>query len=391
MLNKKIKVLGLLVFLTVLSVTWAGAQRGGDTSRTFKVKKGGTLVIEADNVYADIEIRVWNKSEVRVEVEGIPEDDLDDLEMGESGNTITVEYFGGGGGWRRSRQVTFMASVPSEFNLVLLTSGGDIEVDDEIKGSVEARTSGGDIEVDDVEGELLLRTSGGDITARNVVGDAELNTSGGDIEVGDVDGQLDVHTSGGDITVGVVKKDLEAKTAGGDVHVGDVGGYADVSTAGGDIILGNVSGTASLRTAGGDIELRSASGRVTAQTAGGDIELEKISGSCKAETAGGDIIIELTPSGNRGSSFETAGGDIELYIPSNAKTKIEARIRVRSDDHWYNDDHRRTEYQIYSDFKATTKDEDRRGISATFVLNGGGKTITLETANGDIYIKKLKK
>ncbi|MCZ6766007.1 MAG: DUF4097 family beta strand repeat-containing protein, partial [bacterium] len=143
-------------------------------------------------------------------------------------------------------------------------------------------------------------------------------------------------------------------------------------------------------TAGGDIELRSASGRVTAQTAGGDIELENISGSCKAETAGGDIIIELTPSGNRGSSFETAGGDIELYIPSSAKAKIEARIRVRHDNHWYNDDRRRPEYQIYSDFKAMTKDEDRHGISATFVLNGGGKTISLETANGDIYIKKLR-
>ena len=83
MLNKKLKTLGLLVFVSVLSVTWADAQRGSDASKTFKVKKGGTLVIEADNVYADIEIRVWNKSEVRVEVEGIPEDDLDDLEMSE--------------------------------------------------------------------------------------------------------------------------------------------------------------------------------------------------------------------------------------------------------------------------------------------------------------------
>ena len=395
MLNRKLQVLGLLVFFSLLSVTWALADRVTDVTKTFNVKKGGELVVELDNVAADIEIRVWTKSEVKVEATGIPEDEIEDLEMSQRGNSVHVEFYGGDRRWRRSRHATFMIHVPSEFNLDLATSGGDIEVDDVLTGSIEASTSGGDIEVDDVDGEIYLRTSGGDVSARNVTGGAELKTSGGDIELGDVDGEARVHTSGGDIIVGTVKKDLDAKTAGGDIEVGDVGGHADVSTAGGDIELGKVSGTATLRTAGGDIILRSATGRVTAQTAGGDIELEDISGSINAETAGGDIIAELNPSGNHGSSLETAGGDIELFLPAKAKTTIEARIRVRGRYHggWDDDDDYDDwdDYDIYSDFEPVSKDKDNRGIRAKFVLNGGGRTISLDTTNGDIHIRKLSR
>lgn len=387
--KKKWLVMGLLVCFSVMAVT-AIAGRERDLTKTFQVKTGGQLIIETDNVWADIEINVWNKSEVSIEVSGVPEDEAEDLEISQNGNTVEVAFYGGRKGWKRSRHVHFLVTVPSEFDLDLSTSGGDIEVDDRIKGSIGASTSGGDIEVDDVEGTLSLRTSGGDVTARNVVGDAELKTSGGDIEIGDVDGELEAHTSGGDISTGKIQKDLDAKTAGGDISVGDVGGYADVSTAGGDIELGKVSGTASLKTAGGDIVLQSATGRVTAQTAGGDIELENISGSIDAETAGGDIIAELLPSGNRGSSLDTAGGDIELFIPDNAKATIEARIRIRGG--WGDDDYRGHDYEdydVYSDFEPTQKDRTDRGVNAMFKLNGGGERISLETTNGDIYIKKL--
>lgn len=381
------QVVGILVFLSVVWVSLATANRTKDVTKSFKVKKGGQLVVDVEDAAADITIKVWGKGEVLVKASGIPEDDLDDMEISASGNTVSIEYYGDGR-WRRYRHVTIQVHVPSEFDLDLSTSGGDIEVDDTIRGTVEAATSGGDIDVRDVDGELTLHTSGGDVTAGNVTGDAELKTSGGDIEIGDASGRVKVMTSGGDIYVGTVTKDLEAKTAGGDITVGDVGGYASVSTAGGDIQLGKVSGTAQLRTAGGDIELLSATGKVKAQTAGGDIQCEDITGSIDAETAGGDIVCELKPGGNRGSNFNTAGGDIELYIPADAKVTIEARIRLRG--HWYDDDDDYDAYDIYSDFKPTKKDKSRKTITAQFVLNGGGKPIHVETTNGDIEIRKLR-
>ena len=88
--------------------------------------------------------------------------------------------------------------------------------------------------------------------------------------------------------------------------------------------------------------------------------------------------------GSKSSSLETAGGDIELYIPSNAKVEIDARIRIRGDRDYFD------EFDIYSDFDFESKDTDRKGIYGKIVLAGGGAEIYLETTNGNIEIRKLK-
>jgi DUF4097 and DUF4098 domain-containing protein YvlB len=369
----------------LLSVVAAVAQRSSQTE-SFDVRKGGQLVVETDNASADIFIRVWDKNQVVVKAEGIPDEDREDLEIRESGGTIYVEYYGHRG-WRHTRHARFMINVPSEFDLDLSTAGGDIEIDDAMKGEIKAATSGGDIEVSDVDGFLDLATSGGDVKAGMIKGDAELHTSGGDIDVDDVEGELDAKTSGGDITIGNVTKSLDAKTAGGDIEVGNVGGNADCATAGGDIILAEVDGTADLRTAGGDIEIESASGKVSAQTAGGDMMLKNITGSIQAETAGGDIEVQLDPQGSNQSSIETKGGDIVLYIPASAKAQIEAEIRIHHGGWGDRDD---DEYDVYSDFDHESKQRDKRGVHAKYILNGGGAKIYLETMHGDITIQKSR-
>jgi hypothetical protein len=352
-------------------------------SETFTVKKGGTLVVEADNVHADVHVKTWSKNEVVVKIDGLSEEDLEDLEMKMVENTVYVEFFGGD--WRRSRHVRFVIDVPSEFNLDLATSGGDILVADRLQGTVTAATSGGDIGIDEVIGSVELSTSGGDIAARLVSGDMEAATSGGDIELGEVKGKLDVATSGGDIEVGGAGKDVNAKTAGGDIIVGDVGGDAELSTAGGDIQVGHVTGTAVLGTAGGDIEAGGAKGGIVAETAGGDITLAGITGFVDAETAGGDIEVALTPDGTRESTLETKGGDIILVLPAKAKASVEAEIRLHKG--W--DDDNYEDYDIVSDFKAESKNKDKRGIRARYLLNGGGTRIRVETMHGNIEIRQL--
>jgi DUF4097 and DUF4098 domain-containing protein YvlB len=381
----KWQIIVALVLIALVAGVSAVAQRMTKTE-SFSVKKGGQLIVDADNVSADIHVKVWSKDEVLVKVDGISEDDLEDLEMRQEGNTVYVEYYGRRDWGRGGRHARFIITVPSQFDLDLATSGGDISVDDKLTGDIEAATSGGDISVDDVDGNIELATSGGDISARSVSGDAEVGTSGGDIDVDEVKGTLDAATSGGDIEVGNVGEDLNAKTAGGDIIAGNVGGDIDAGTAGGDIEVGRAQGTADLRTAGGDIEIQAATGAVEARTAGGDITLSSIVGSVGAETAGGDIEVELTPSGKRGSVLETKGGDIVLYIPSDAKVTIEAEIRLHRG--WGEEDSDR--YDIVSDFKPESKDRDKRGIRAKYVLNGGGPRIELETMHGDIEIRKAR-
>ncbi|HEX9613921.1 MAG TPA: DUF4097 family beta strand repeat-containing protein [Bacteroidota bacterium] len=384
-MKKSIRVILTLLVVAVFTLTAQKKEERGVREQSFTVEKNGRLEVSVRS--GDIRISPWSKSEVHVSAEGLEEEELDRLKMSQSGNTVRVEFRPRGrdwGGWNGNPR--FNISIPADFNVDMKTSGGDLEVTGGVNGKIEGSTSGGDIKLSNVTGTVDMSTSGGDVRVGEIKGNAELSTSGGDIEIRSVDGEATVRTSGGDITVTRVGKRLSAKTSGGDIDIGDVGGEADVSTSGGDVKVGKVSGDARLRTAGGNIRLEGASGKVDASTAGGDIDLENITGSIDAKTAGGNIKAELVPSGKGVSELKTAGGDIRLAVPENAKATIEAVIRV--EDRWRS---RKDRYEVRSDFKAETyeKDDEYGDIRATYVLNGGGEKIYLETVNSNIEIRKL--
>jgi hypothetical protein len=360
----------IAALMALLSTTNASSSEDGNRSKSFNVSKGGT--IEVSTSRGDIRISPWEKNEVSVVVEGLDDEDLDNVKMTQNGNTVRVSY--------RSRwddgsgHVRFAISVPSQFNLDLNTSGGDLEVKGGLTGKIDGSTSGGDIKLGNIfDGPVDVTTSGGDITTGKIEGEGHLKTAGGDIHVGNVNGSLYVNTSGGNIQVETVSKTLEAKTAGGDINIGNVGGEANVSTSGGDIKVGKVSGKATLNTAGGDIELKGASGNVNARTSGGDVRLQNITGSINAKTSGGEVEAELIPSGKGGSKLSSSGGDVRLSIDENSKATIEATIRL---DGWGS---RKSRYVVKSEFpkESYETDEEADEIRAVYKLNGGGELIEL--------------
>lgn len=380
------KQLTLIISLLTLFVLSASAQDTSVRSKSFTVSKGGRFEITTRS--GDIRITPWSKNEVSVTAEGIDSEDLDRLKMTQSGNTVRVEFLPkkGWGGWDGDH-IRFDVSVPTDFNIEMKTSGGDLEIMGSINGKIEGSTSGGDINIENVVGPVDMSTSGGDIKVGDIKGNVDLSTSGGDITLKKVDGEARVKTSGGDIRVESVGKKLDARTSGGDIEIGDVGGEVSASTAGGDVKVKKVSGDAKLKSAGGDIGLSGASGTVVASTAGGDINLMNITGSIEAKTAGGDIKAELRPSGKGGSELSTAGGKVSLAVPENAKVTIEALIRIEG--RWGS---RKSKYEVRSDFKADKyeTDEDEEEIRATYNLNGGGEKIFLSTVNSSIEIRKLR-
>jgi len=372
-----------ILIAAFLSTTLVSASEDGSRSKSFNVGKGGT--IEVSTSRGDICISPWEKNEVSVVIEGLDDEDLDNVKMAQNGNTVRVSY--------RSRwddgsgHVRFTISVPSQFNLDMNTSGGDLEVKGGLTGKIDGSTSGGDIKLGNVfGGPLEVTTSGGDIRTGKIEGDGSLKTAGGDIHVGSVNGSLSVNTSGGNIQVETVTKSLDAKTAGGDIVIGDVGGEAHVSTSGGDVNVGKVSGKASLSTAGGDIELKGASGKVNARTSGGDVKLQNITGAIDAKTSGGEVEAELIPSGKGGSRLSSSGGDVRLSIDENSKATIEATIRL---DGWGS---RKSRYIVKSEFPKDSyeTDEEADEIRAVYKLNGGGELIELSTSNSNIEIHKLR-
>jgi DUF4097 and DUF4098 domain-containing protein YvlB len=371
----------LTIAITGAAFARAVAEGNEKKIQSFTVSKGGTLDVSING--GDIRIITWEKNEVMVTVESSDDEEDNEMRMSQQGNTVRITDRDT---WGESGRLDI--NVPYQFNLRLETTDGDITVRGKLTGDITGETSAGNIKLGDVEGTVDMRTSGGDIRTGRITGKASLITSGGEVEVISTTGELDLKSSGGDIRVGNVGKSLRAKTAGGDIVIGDVGGEAVASTAGGNVRVGKVSGQATLNTAGGDIELSGGNGAIKASTSGGNLLLMNLSGSVEAKTAGGDIHAELIPSGKGKSRLASASGIIKLYVPENAKATIVALIRIRG---WWRS--HRNEYSIRSDFKeeSSVRDEDEQEIQSKYVLNGGGETITLETVNSDIEIRKLKK
>ncbi len=352
-----------------------GASTQSFQGKTFAVSAGGQLEFKASQ--GDVDIRLWERNEVTVAARGI---DSEDLRMTQTGNLVRLDYRGSGHNTR------FELQIPVRFNVTVSTGGGDLRISGNLEGNLDVSTLGGDIAFNDILGEATIKSNGGDIGGGDIAGNSDIRTLGGDIVLGAVRGAVEASTHGGDVRIREVGSTLKAKSFGGDVEVGDIGGEADLSTLGGDVSVGRVSGKADLKTAGGDIELKGATGDVVANTAGGDIELRNVSGFVDAKTAGGDIHAELMAASAGGSSLISKGGDIRLGLGPNVRATIEARIRIRGS--W---NHKRSEYNFYSDFpQASFKEDQGAGdLTATYQINGGGAIISLETVNGSIRIEKI--
>jgi DUF4097 and DUF4098 domain-containing protein YvlB len=350
-------------------------------TRTFTVAPGGRL--HAVLSTGDIRVTTWQKNEVSLSIDGLTSEDAKTVTAELRGSTVEVEV--DLGHWS-SGDVRLDATVPSKFDLDLLTNGGDLAVLGPQSGVLHGATMGGDIRLGALAGTIEMNTMGGDIHADPLQGSVRLATSGGDVAVKAVQGTGLLRTSGGSISIGDVTENLDVSTSGGDILVGDIGGRLNATTAGGDVAAGRVGGEAKIATAGGDITLRGGTGTVQVTTAGGDIVLADATGKIDCTTSGGDIRATLAPGISAHSRFTTAAGDIHLYVPDGLQITIEARIKQRRGG-WEDDD---DEFTVTSDFPVENRERSPRTgeVRATIQVNGGGNLVSVNTAAGNIEVRK---
>ena len=200
--------------------------------------------------------------------------------------------------------------------------------------------------------DVDLRTSGGEIAAVDISGDVKAHTSGGKLEFANLEGTLTAHTSGGSIKMENCRCPAEIKTSGGSISV--------------------VNGTGILHaeTSGGRIEVRNLSGDADVETSGGSLVLEKIRGKLVGRTSGGSIHTSIPDEVTGDMHLKTSAGSIELAIPENAALDIDART---SGGH------------VTSELPLTSSESKREHLRGK--LNGGGKSVVLETSAGSITIK----
>jgi hypothetical protein len=365
-----------LVFFAIL-VT-AKLNFAEDVEKTFKVSKQSTLNVSVN--YGNVNVFTWDKDELKVLAKNVDSDELNKLTIEQKGSSVTVQFKG-----RDSQKFSLDVWIPSQFNLIANTGGGNVKINDVLSGKVEISSAGGNITTSKINGRVELSTRGGNIICDKIDGNTEISSGGGDIRLSEVTGIMDVSTLGGNITIGKVHKSADISTSGGNITVNDIGGNADISTAGGNITVGYVNGTADISTGGGNITVSGSKGRIEVSTGGGNINLKNISGGVDASTGAGRVSIELSSDFKQSSSISTAAGDIILTVPDNIKVSIIATVKagfIDKSDKGY--------IYIKSEFDGLKYDVDHsnREVVARLDLNGGGPTIELETNLGKIEIKK---
>ncbi len=206
------------------TISHAAQSSSDDTiKRTFKVRSGGTLLIDIDR--GSIEVRTIAGNEVHVELErrirDVEEDDIKtflnrhEVVIRQDGNNIIVdskfddEYVSS---WSRGRrhkddrfELAVIVLVPQIFNLDILSGAGNVEIED-LNGSIMGRIGMGNIEIGDIIGSIDIGTGAGFIEINSVDGSVEVISGAGNIEIADVGGRVIARTRAGDIKVTITKQ-----------------------------------------------------------------------------------------------------------------------------------------------------------------------------------------
>jgi hypothetical protein len=288
-------------------------------------------------------------------------------------------------GGRRPRHFSGEVSVMVPRDMALLkleTEGGNVEAMG-ISGRVEAESGGGSMKLDDIGGGVSAETGGGSIDVGTVSGELGLQTGGGSIEVRHAVGKLTAETGGGSIDVQSCEQGATIETGGSSITVRHCNGMVKASTGGGSVDLSDIGGAAELETGGGSIRLTSAKGHVQAETAGGGIELYGVP-SASAETGAGGITVKLVNTGaeRSDSNLVTGAGDITVYIAADVAINIRASVDMGTGHHITSD---------FADLHINSEgDKWARTLTAEGKLNGGGPTLKVRTASGDICFRRAK-
>jgi hypothetical protein len=196
-----------LLLLTLLAVA-VPVTALGQTDRTFEVRAGARLDLEAQN--GSITVRTWDRSSVRLRANNGP-----DVRVvaEQTGNAISIRSHG------RSRQprIAFELTVPRAIDLTLHTHDGAISVEG-AGGRVEASSVKGGVDIRGGTGIVEANSVQGGVTIRGARGQVEASSVNAGITIEDVTGAIEASTVNGSATLRAIdSRQVEASTVNGSI------------------------------------------------------------------------------------------------------------------------------------------------------------------------------
>lgn len=161
------------------------------TDQTVPVAKGTKL--DVNNFAGDVNIKVWDKDAVRVEVNNSDRETVD-INKGEQTLTIRSRSLRGG----RPRSLDYTISVPSWMPIAVAGTYADVTMD-AVGGDVSVETTHGDVKVRGGSGFVSLKSVQGEITLEKAKGRIEVRAVNESIHLSDISGDLSAESTNGSI------------------------------------------------------------------------------------------------------------------------------------------------------------------------------------------------
>ena len=174
----------------------------------------------------------------------------------------------------------------------------------------------------------------------------------------------------GNVRVSGVNNAVKATSGSGDVEVAEIGGTVDANSGSGNVTVKGARQAASLSSGSGNIvAILTGKGDVKASTGSGDIKITGAHGLLTANSGSGSVGVEGTPTGDW--KVSSASGDVQVAVPSTQGFVVDAKTASGSLD-------------VAAPMTVQGK-VDRRHVTGT--VRGGGPTLRLSTASGDIAVR----
>src|SRR3954471_23774609 len=161
------------------------------TDQTVQVTKG--MKLDVNNFAGDVNIKVWDKDAVRVEVNN-SDREVVDVNKGEQSVTIRSRSVRGG----RPRSLDYTLSVPSWMAITVNGTYADVTMEG-VGGDVSVETTHGDVKVRGGSGFVSLKSVQGEITLEKAKGRVEVRAVNESIHLADINGDLSAESTNGSI------------------------------------------------------------------------------------------------------------------------------------------------------------------------------------------------
>lgn len=257
--------------------------------RHFKV--GAAPRLDLTTFDGSVEVRAWDRQEVRVEIEryGSSREAAEAVSIvaTQDGDHVTVEARPPSGGrWGMnslahiSNGAKLVAHVPSSCDLTVKSGDGSLSVE-RLTGHIDLTTSDGSIRGVELDGDVSVDTGDGSVKLERMAGALRVRTGDGSVWLGGRLTGVDVFTNDGTVALKLepgseVERDWEVSTGGGGIVVhlpDDLRAELDAATGDGSIRvehhlnLREASRTrqslrATLGEGGREIRLRTADGSI---------------------------------------------------------------------------------------------------------------------------------